>query len=127
MWRGPATMLGATVAVSDGLAYVLGDDASFYALEAATGRERWKVGFWRAGSCHALPVVRDGIVYVSVMIQERPADANRSAEGSQRLLALDASTGKERWRYPEAGARGACLEQPVVTADTYFGVESQSL
>lgn len=127
LWRGPATMLSATLAVGAGLAYVLGDDANFYALEVATGRERWKVGFWRAGSCHALPVVRDGTVYVSVMILERPADANRSAEGSQRLLALDANTGTQRWRYPEAGARSACLEQPVVTADTYFGVQSQAL
>jgi outer membrane protein assembly factor BamB len=127
MWRGPATMLGARAAVSDGLAYVLSDDASFYALEVATGRERWKVGFRRAGSCYALPVVRDGVVYLSVMILERPADANRAAESSERLVALDAATGRERWRYPEAGARGACIEQPVVTADTYFGVASQAL
>jgi outer membrane protein assembly factor BamB len=127
IWRGPATMTSATVAVSDGLAYVLGDDASFYALEAATGRERWKVGFRRAGSCHAVPLVRDGIVYVSVMILERAADANRSAEASERLVALDANTGKERWRYPEAGARGACIEQPVIADDTYFVVVSQAL
>ena len=86
VWRGPATMQGATVAVSSGLASVLGDDANFYALEAATGRERWKVGFRRAGSCHALPIVRDGTVYVSVMILVRPADANRSAEGSEHLV-----------------------------------------
>ncbi len=127
MWRGPATMQRATVAVSSGLVYVLGDDGTFYALEAATGRERWKVGFRRAGSCHALPIARDGTVYVSVAILTRPADANRSAEGSEYLVALDAKTGQERWRYPEAGSRGACLEQPIVTADTFFGVQSQAL
>ncbi len=127
VWRGPATMQRATAAVSDGLVYVLGDDANFYALEVATGRERWKVGFRRAGSCHALPIVRDGTVYVSVAILTRPADANRAAEGSEYLFALDANTGKERWRYSEAGSRGACLEQPIITADTYFGVQSQAL
>lgn len=127
VWRGPATKQSATVAVSSGLAYVLGDDGNFYALEAATGRERWKVGFRRAGSCHALPIVRDGTVYVSVAILTRPADANRSAEGSEYLFALDANTGQERWRYPEAGSRGACLEQPIITADTFFGVQSQAL
>jgi outer membrane protein assembly factor BamB len=127
VWRGPATMQSATVAVSSGLAYVLGDDANFYALEAATGRQQWKVGFRRAGSCHALPIVRDGTVYVSVAILTRPADANRSAEGSEYLFALDAKTGTERWRYPEAGSRGACFEQPITTADTFFGVQSQAL
>jgi outer membrane protein assembly factor BamB len=126
-WRGPATRISATVALGAGVVYVLGDDANFYALDAATGRERWKVPFRRAGSCHAQPVLRDGVVYVSAMILDRPADANRSAEASQHLFALDANTGKERWRYPEAGARGGCLEQPVVTADTYYGVGSQAL
>ncbi len=127
VWRGPATMTSATVALDAGVAYVLGDDANFYALDAATGRERWKVAFRRAGSCHAEPVVHDGVVYVSAMILDRPADANRSAESSQHLFALDASTGRERWRFPEVGSRGGCLEQPVVTADTYYGVESQAL
>ncbi|MEO5742020.1 MAG: PQQ-binding-like beta-propeller repeat protein [Vicinamibacterales bacterium] len=127
MWRGPATRQSATPAVSAGLVYVLGDDANFYALEAATGRERWKKVFRRAGSCHALPIVRDGTVYVSAMIVTRPADANRAWEGSEYLFALDANTGQERWRYPEAGSGGACPEQPIVTADTYFGVVSQKL
>lgn len=127
LWRGPATMPSATAAVSSGLAYVLGADAVFYALEAATGRVRWKTGFRRAGSCHALPVVRDGTVYLSAMILVRPADANRSAEGSEYLFALDANTGKERWRYPEAGSGSACFQQPIVTADTYFGVRTQAL
>ncbi len=118
LWRGPATKQSATVAVGSGLVYALGDDGNFYGLEAATGRERWKKRFRSAGSCHALPVVRDGTVYVSVA----------SVEGSEYLFALDANTGQERWRYPEvASPMGACPEQPIVTADTFFGVQSQSL
>jgi outer membrane protein assembly factor BamB len=127
MWRGPPTKMNATVAASSGLVYALGDDGNFYALEAATGRERWRKGFRRAGSCHALPIVRDGTVYVSVAILTRPADANRSAEGSEHLFALDANTGEERWRFPGTGSGSACPEQPIVTADTYFGVRSQAL
>ena len=127
IWRGPATRQSATVAAASGLVYVLGDDGNFYALEAATGRERWKKEFRRAGSCHARPIVRDGTVYVSVMILVRAADANRAAEGSEHLFALDANTGQERWRYPEAGSGSACLEHPIVTADSYFGVRSQEL
>ncbi len=123
VWRGPATRQSATAAVSSGLVYVLGDDANFYALEVATGRERWKVGVPREGHCHALPIVRDGTVYLS----------RAAAEGFEYLFALDANTGKERWQYPEAGSRGddysrgACLLQPIITADTYFGVHSQAL
>ena len=40
-WRGPATAQSAVVAVDGGLAFVLGEDASFHALDAATGREKW--------------------------------------------------------------------------------------
>ena len=127
LWRGPTTKQGATAAVSSGLVYALGDDANFYALEVATGRERWKKAFHRAGSCHARPIVRDGTVYVSAMILVRPADANRAAEGSEHLVALDANTGQERWRYPEAGSGRACLAEPMIAADTYFGVRDQSL
>lgn len=54
VWRGPDLAQDATVAVNSGLAYVQGEDSNFYALEATTGRERWKVGFVRAGSCDAL-------------------------------------------------------------------------
>jgi outer membrane protein assembly factor BamB len=54
------TEQGAAVAVSAGLAYVMGEDTTFYALEAATGREKWKVAFARSGSCDCVPVVRDG-------------------------------------------------------------------
>ena len=36
------TARSASVAVSSGLAYVLGDDNTFYALDATTGKEKWK-------------------------------------------------------------------------------------
>ena len=63
------------------------------------------------------------------MVLVRPADANRSADYSQHLFALDANTGQERWRYPSTplSSGSICLAQPIVTADTYFGVSSQQL
>jgi outer membrane protein assembly factor BamB len=130
LWRGPVTAQEATVAVSAALAYVMGEDTVFYALEAATGREKWKVPFARSGSCDSVPIVRDGTVYLSGSVVVTPADANRPASKYWHLFALDAATGQERWRSPSApvgGSGGTCLDHPLATADTYFAVEGSRL
>jgi outer membrane protein assembly factor BamB len=130
LWRGPVTAQEATVAVNSGLAYVLGEDSNFYALEEATGREKWKVGFARNGSCNCVPIVRDGTVYLSGSVIVTPADENRPASKYWHLFALDANTGQERWRSPSAplgGTGGVCLSQPIVTADAYFAAEGSRL
>jgi outer membrane protein assembly factor BamB len=59
-----------------------------------------------------------------------PADANRAASYSRHLFALEATTGKERWRYPATpagGTSGVCLTQAVVTADALFAVSESTL
>ena len=130
LWRGPATAQGATVAVNAGLAYVVGDDGNFYAFDAKTGREKWKVAFSRRGSCEARPVVRDDVVYVTGNVVVTPADANRSASYYYHLFALDAASGQERWRYPSAPSgnnSGVCHERPVVSADTLFSASGATL
>ena len=131
LWRGPVAEQGATVAAAGGLVYVMGEDNNFRALDAATGREKWKVAFARGyGSCESVPVVRDGTVYVGASAIVTPADANRAATYHRSLFALDANTGQERWRYSPAatvGRGGICLTQSIVTADTFFGVESATL
>jgi outer membrane protein assembly factor BamB len=130
MWRGPNTAGSASVAVNAELVYVLGADNAFYALDATTGREKWKVPFARFSSCESRPVVRDGVVYVSGMVLTRPADANRSASYYGHLFALDANTGEERWRYPATpvgDTGGLCFSQPIVTADTFFAMRASTL
>lgn len=131
IWRGPKTAQGASVAADTGTAYVLGEDNNFYALDAVTGREKWKVEFVRgSGSCESLPVVRDGIVYVTGSVLVKPADAYQPARNYRHLFALDANTGKERWRYPATpvGNRGGiCFTQPIVTADAFFAVAETTL
>jgi outer membrane protein assembly factor BamB len=70
---------------------------------------------WRGGgSCDSVPVGRDGTVYLTGNVLLTPADANRSATYYRYLFALDANTGKERWRYPSApqAARAASVTQP---------------
>ncbi len=55
-WRGPATAVSAAVAAADGVAFVLGEEPSFHALDSATGREKWAAPFPRRGSCQSVPV-----------------------------------------------------------------------
>jgi outer membrane protein assembly factor BamB len=128
-WRGPATALQAAVATDGGVAFVLGEDANFHALDAATGREKWAQPFPTRGACASVPVARAGSVYVSRNVVVRAADAGRSAEYFRHLVALDASTGQERWRYPAApaGNVGMCVDEAVVSGDTYFAVSDQKL
>src|SRR4029077_20410847 len=64
-WRGPATARSAAVAADGGVAFVLGEDANFYALDAATGREKWAVPFPARGSCDSIPMAQGGNVYVT--------------------------------------------------------------
>jgi outer membrane protein assembly factor BamB len=130
LWRGPVTAQGAAVAEAAGVAFVLGADNNFYALDAATGREKWKVGFVRgSGSCDSVPVVRDGTIYVNRSVLVTPANEIHPASYYRYLVALDANTGQERWRYPSkpVGNSGICHTQPIVTADTFYGVEATTL
>ncbi|HEY3439528.1 MAG TPA: PQQ-binding-like beta-propeller repeat protein [Paludibaculum sp.] len=117
VWRGKDPAQGAAPAVSGGLAYILDKNGSFYALDAATGRERWKVALSNRGGCASRPIVRDDTVYLT-------ANASDVAKrGGNYLIALDAKTGQERWRYRAEAPYvhdGVCLRQPVVTEDTIF-------
>jgi outer membrane protein assembly factor BamB len=128
-WRGPATAQSAAVAADGGTAFVLGEDARFHALDAATGREKWSEPFPVRGSCPSVPVARDGTVYVTRNVVVTAGDANRPADYHRHLVALDASTGTERWRYPAspAGAPAMCVDRAILTADTYFAVSEQTL
>jgi outer membrane protein assembly factor BamB len=129
LWRGPDPAQGAAAAVNAGLAYILGKNGNFYALEAGTGREKWKVAFTtnRAG-CASRPVVRDDIIYLTGSADATPGDAAKPA--GYYLFALDAKSGQERWRYRAEAPyvhQGVCLRQPVVTSNTIFAAGESHL
>lgn len=130
-WRGPKTAIGAAAAAAAGTAFVLGDDRIFHAVDAITGRTKWTLPFGKSGSCAAVPVIQDGIVYVSAAIMTTAADANRAASYYTHVFAIDAATGKERWRYPAAPIAGnnigVCLTQPIVSGTTLFGTAESTL
>ena len=130
LWRGPKIAQSASVAADSRTVFVMGEDNVFYALDASTGRQKWKVGFTQGrGSCYSSPVVRDGIVYVTGSIELSPATERGPASTYRHLFALDADTGEERWRYPAkpAGWRDVCLTQPVAAEDSFFAVADETL
>lgn len=122
VWRGPDPEQGAGVAVDGGLAYILAKGGFFFALDAATGRERWKADFGtNLAPCASQPLVKDGVIYLTGIGKAIPGDAARPA--GYYLFALDAKTGQELWRYRAEAPYvhpGVCLNQPVLTADTIF-------
>jgi outer membrane protein assembly factor BamB len=129
VWRGADPARDAAVAVHAGLAYILGKNGNFYALEAATGREKWKVAFTtNRAVCASRPIVRDDTIYLTGSADATPGDAAKPA--GYYLFALDAKTGQERWRYRAEAPyvhEGVCLRQPVVTADTIFATGESRL
>lgn len=69
--------------VADGLVIVGSGDGNVYAIDAATGAQRWK--FATGDVVHASPAYANGVVYVG------------SWDG--RFYAIDAKTGAQRWRF----------------------------
>lgn len=71
-------------AIADGLLFVAGKDGILYALDAASGAERWRYQI-SAYVTRSSPAVVDGTVYIG---------------GGFGVHALDAATGQQRWSVP---------------------------
>lgn len=113
LWRGPDPASG--VATTNGLALIVGKNGTLYALDAATGTEKWTAALSASTRCTSTPVARGNTVYVTAFVDT--ADAGK-AKG-HLLFALDAATGAERWRYRAEGLYahdGVCL-QGMLAAD----------
>jgi outer membrane protein assembly factor BamB len=88
-------------AVAYGRAYIANNPGVLYAVQAATGRTSWK---FETGRCTAAsPAVADGLVYMAFLNRRRQgSDACNASPGTPGLnglvVALDARTGKLRWR-----------------------------
>jgi outer membrane protein assembly factor BamB len=117
-WAAPVVD-GGQVLVADTLSHEGSAPTShLHALDAGTGRVRWKADLHagQQGFFAEAPVVADGLVYV--------------ATASRRLLALDASSGREVWRaggFPVvAGVRDglviAAIDDRLAALDAGSGV-----
>jgi len=91
----------ASPTVADGTVYIASDavfdadqedpaPSALYAVDAATGKERWHTDFGAGENSFSTPVVANGTVIVGVT----NPDTNTGY-----YLATDATTGKERWRF----------------------------
>ena len=89
------------VAVGEGKVFLGQLDGSFVALDAKTGKQAWKtqVARWQDGyTITAAPLYHNGVLYSGI------SGGDRSARGF--VSALDAKTGKEKWRFWTVPAPG---------------------
>ncbi len=107
------------LAVMDGRVFRGTGDARLIALDAATGKLLWKnvMGTSRLGeSASAAPIAWQGVVYMGI------AGSELGVRG--RVMAYDAQTGKELWRFntiPMGNEKGADTWKKPQTAKTGGG------
>jgi eukaryotic-like serine/threonine-protein kinase len=90
-------------AVADGVVYVSATNGKVYAIDAATGNEKWV--FQTGDQIWASPVVSNGTVYIGSF--------------DKRMYALDAAKGVEKWHFD---TDGAVVTSPVIlNGSIYFG------
>ena len=88
-------------AIAYGRAYIANNPGVLSAVQTATGRASWR---FRSGRCTAAsPAVADGVVYMAFLNLRRPGrepcNASPGTPGlNGEVVALDARTGKLRWR-----------------------------
>ncbi|MFJ9448232.1 PQQ-binding-like beta-propeller repeat protein [Kitasatospora sp. NPDC101235] len=83
LWRfTPQDHISTRTTVSGGTAYVGTTEGAVYAVDAATGEQKWR--FDAKGPVPKAPAVDAGMVYVA---------------GGGRMYALDAATGKPKWDF----------------------------
>ncbi|GAB3440167.1 caspase, EACC1-associated type [Actinophytocola sediminis] len=105
--------VSSTPAVAAGVVYVGSDDGNLYAVDVASGQQRWQP-YPLGGMARSSPVVAAGVVYVG--------------SDSGNLFAIDAASGEPRWRRPlhTEGALG--WSSPVLAGGSvYVGSEDQHL
>lgn len=107
--------IGGSVAVDDERVYVGAFDTRVIALDRATGDELWttKVSDHSQAAVFGSPIVVDGTVYLGVASFELMT-GSLEPEFRGSVVALDAATGEETWRYwtvdeTEAGIAGVAV------------------
>jgi outer membrane protein assembly factor BamB len=109
---------GGTVYAIDGFSGDAPWSLSLRAFAADDGRERWSTPLGAASDAGSLAAVANGLVYVTV----------HPAAGSDRLVAVDATSGAMRWqRTPPAPGSGRIrLDPPLVDGSLVFATATAS-
>jgi outer membrane protein assembly factor BamB len=111
-----------TPAVDGDTLYVGSGDGSLYAVDTTSGTERWhtNVGIMPPSS----PVVVDGVLYFgAAAVADGRAYVGDSMGGT--LIALDAATGSERWRYKGADPGLYAVDAVSGTVRWHFSTEQR--
>jgi eukaryotic-like serine/threonine-protein kinase len=99
-------------AVVAGVVYAACHDGTLYALDAATGTERWRFTRTDLGAVVAV----GELVYVEVLDAGGPAGVETNV-----LRALDAATGEERWHTAVPGGTGPAVDAGLLVVGTTEG------
>lgn len=101
----------------EGLVFVQTADAHLRAYDAQTGKAAWAFPFGgESGACGSRPVVAGGVAYFTGGLEAYSSVGPRARD---RIWAVDAATGQEKWRHRAESAD--CANHPVVvTADGVF-------
>jgi outer membrane protein assembly factor BamB len=100
--------------VGYGRVYVAQQKGLFFALDAKTGKVDWKKSLGRCAA--SSPTIGDGVVYQAYMHPVVCAQGQAGADGF--VVAWDAKTGRERWRFKSAPIESS----PLLRGDRlYFG------
>lgn len=118
-------------AVLDGTLYAGTWGQTFYAIDIADGTRQWAVEYPKEHRfSQSSPVVVDGTVYVGTigdapLVVSGPEDEEQFSRPA--LLALDADTGEERWRYDDFGPRQEVSSSPAVAdGRVYIGGDNDA-
>ena len=118
LWTTPVSdvVIGSPT-IDAGTVFLGARDRSVYAIDALSGKIRWKR--ITSGSVNTAPAVAGGRVFVTSLDQQT---------GRPRLAALDVSTGLSRWSYsPSRPAPGAVSAVTVGGDQVFAGFNDQSV
>jgi polyvinyl alcohol dehydrogenase (cytochrome) len=138
----PEGILGSAL-VTDDTVYFGDIGGWFYALDRATGTERWKIsarakdfpGSHAINSFFASPILADGKVIVGGGTLEQVVASSpfyRGSSGRGFVIALDPRTGRIVWKY-DVGPKPERLDPPLKIKDSwgehtfYFGPATSSV
>lgn len=91
--------------VAYGKVYLAQQKGLFFALDAKTGKVEWKKSFGRCAA--SSPTIGDGVVYQSYMHRVECLQGQAGADGF--VIAWNARTGKELWRFKTAPVESSPL------------------
>jgi len=94
VWQRSVGIIEFPPSVVQGVAYLQLQRGKIYALKTSNGRVLWSRDYKRCAASQ--PTVSDGVIYAAYM---HPSCAKHQAGAKGFVVALDARTGKELWRF----------------------------